>query len=300
MLTMPALTLRPGCRIAWAIMLPSLLCAGPMAEPGHAQPAESAAQVPATEAPATEAPVSKPPASLPSKLQVPLVQAPVPLKVPVPVPAPAASAGNTPPAVPMSGSHAVVDPATKPQDKAAHAVPAAKPPQKSAPKAGPGVNDAGEAATSLRATRLSLISLIDRSVTGREKREIGHVIDVLVDVKGQPAALVVDVGGFMGMGNRRIAIAWESFALAGRKPNDALQLPLSDAQVKAAPAYDGTENVTLVQGAIEPAAGKSVPPATAPVKAHEADRVDLGEGLEGSGKETGNQAVPPADPLNPD
>ncbi len=155
---------------------------------------------------------------------------------------------------------------------------------------GPGVNDAGHAANMLRTTKLSLVSLIDRRVIGREKREIGHVIDVLVDVKGQPAALVVDVGGFMGMGNRRIAIAWERFALAGRKAGDALQLPLTDAQVQAAPAYDGSDGVTVVREAIEPAGGRS-----SAARASGANRVDLGLGP----SEPGDAASAP-DPLNPD
>ena len=163
---------------------------------------------------------------------------------------------------------------------------------KPTPKLGPGVNDAGQAANMLRTTKLSLISLIDRRVIGREKREIGHVIDVLVDAKGQPAALVVDVGGFMGMGNRRIAIAWERFALAGRKAADALQLPLTDAQVKAAPAYDGSDGVTVVRDALEPAAGRS--PASGQV-ASGSSRVDLGLGPAEPG-----DAGSASDPLNPD
>ncbi len=157
---------------------------------------------------------------------------------------------------------------------------------------GPGVNDAGHAATMLRTTKLSLISLIDRRVIGREKREIGHVIDVLVDAKGQPAALVVDVGGFMGMGNRRIAIAWERFALAGRKAADALQLPLTDAQVKAAPAYDGSDGVTVVRDAIAPAAGRSSVSGEA---SSGSSRVDLGLGPAEPG-----DAGSASDPLNPD
>ncbi len=167
-----------------------------------------------------------------------------------------------------------------------------KAPPKPTPKLGPGVNDAGHAANMLRTTKLSLVSLIDRRVIGREKREIGHVIDVLVDAKGQPAALVVDVGGFMGMGNRRIAIAWERFALAGRKAAEALQLPLTDAQVKAAPAYDGSEGVTVVRDAVEPAAGRSSVSAQA---SSGSSRVDLGLGPAEPG-----DAASASDPLNPD
>ncbi|WP_428391886.1 PRC-barrel domain-containing protein [Lichenicoccus sp.] len=162
-----------------------------------------------------------------------------------------------------------------------------KPLRKVAPKPGPGLNDAGQKAATLRTTKLKLFGLIDRSVTGREKREIGHVVDVLVDAKGQPTALVVDVGGFMGMGNRRIAIDWERFALSGRKPGDALQIPFSDAQIKAAPAYDGSHMVTVVQGSVAAVAANAPPAQT---------RVDLGEDL----GPLSNTTAAPADSLNPD
>ena len=275
--TMP--TLR--CKTAGSLVM--LLLAVPMAQPCLAQTSPAAAPTPAVQNP------------------VPL-KTPLPLPVTAPAPAPAPATAGLAPPVPAT----VANPEARPPDKAASAPsakpgePAARPEQKPNPKPGPGVNDAGEAATSLHTTKLPLISLIDRSVIGREKREIGHVIDVLVDAKGQPAALVVDVGGFMGMGNRRIAIAWERFALAGRKAKDALQLQLSDAQVKSAPAYDGSDEVTVVQGAVEPPAAKSA--VAAPAKAAlGGSRVDLGEGLADpqAGSGDGN-AAPPADQLNPD
>ncbi len=155
----------------------------------------------------------------------------------------------------------------------ASAVPPAKtkPPKKQTPKPGPGANDAGANAANLQTTTLPLFSLIDRNVVGQENRQIGHVVDVLVNAKGEPAALVVDVGGFLGMGNRRIAIGWERFVLAGRKSGAALRIPFSDAQIKSAPAYGGLREVSVVQGAVHrataAAAGTSI----------SSSRVNLGE-----------------------
>ena len=204
----------------------------------------------------------------------------------------AAASGPIPLSKPAAGSPAAAatgnpTPAMPPASARPHAAPAAHAPVKAAPKPGPGANDAGQHATSLRTIKLTLASLIDRSVVGREKHMIGHVIDVLIDPKGQPAALVVDVGGFMGMGNRRIAIAWERFALAGEKAGDALQIPFSEAEVKAAPAFNGAREVTVVQDATEPTASRA---------SLASSRVNLGEDL---GPLT-NTAAPQADPLNPD
>ena len=202
------------------------------------------------------------------------------------VPSRAAQSASTPPAKPIQlsgpakgGSAAPAAPVvriapapTTPPSSPTITVPAArtKPQQKQAAKPGPGANDAGKQAANLRTTKVPLFNLIDRSVVGRQKREIGHVVDVLIDAKGEPAALVVDVGGFLGMGNRRIAIGWERFTLAGRKPGDALQIPFSDAQIKAAPAYGGAREVDVVQGAIKPAANQAAIPSS---------RVSLGEDL---------------------
>ena len=200
----------------------------------------------------------------------------------------------------------------------------AKPPQPKAAEVKP-----GRPADTLKLQKFKLAALIDRVVIGKEKVQIGHVIDVLVDEKGEPAALVVDVGGFLGVGNRRIAIAWERFELAGRNFRDPLQLPLTDAQVKSAPAYDGSEEVTVIQGAIEapaagssssrsPDAGKAVasgasappatekssaPPAVAPQPARSdvedpaVSRVDVGHQIEiSAGSDRRPEAAPPLHP----
>ena len=219
--------------------------------------------------------------------------APPPTAKPIPLTPAAKSVSEPSAAQPSAAPPSAAPPSAAPSSPAVAATPpkaSPKPPQKVAPKPGPGVNDAGKKAVTLRTTKLKLFSLIDRSVTGRQKREIGHVVDVLVDAKGQPAALVVDVGGFMGMGNRRIAIDWERFVLSGRKPGDALQIPFSDAQIKAAPAYDGSHAVTVVQGSV----ASPTPAAAKPSLAH--SRVDLGKDL----GPLSNDTAASADSLNPD
>ncbi|MCQ8241947.1 PRC-barrel domain-containing protein [Rhizosaccharibacter radicis] len=106
--------------------------------------------------------------------------------------------------------------------------------------------------------------LLDRAVRSTENREVGRVIDVLVDEQGQPAALVLDVGGFMGVGNRRIAIAWERFRTGGLKSGDPIRVALSEAEVKSAPAYDGSADATVVMG---PGDGSGAPDASPTVPA---------------------------------
>lgn len=169
-----------------------------------------------------------------------------------------------------------------------------KPEPRTAPKPGPGAKDAGNGARLLRTSTLSLVSLIDRTVISRQKREIGHVIDVLVDMKGEPNALVVEVGGFMGVGNRRIAVAWGRCTLVARQGGDALQIPFSDAQIRAAPAFTDTGRVTVVEGAAEPAGSGSAERGSS--SSAGGNRVDLG--LEPAGP--GSAPAAARDQLNPD
>ncbi len=107
----------------------------------------------------------------------------------------------------------------------------------------------------LQTTRLKLGGLLDRSVRGTENSEVGRVIDVMTGDDGKPEALELDVGGFMGVGNRKIAVAWNLFDLSRTDPNQALRVALSEAQVRSAPAAEGSGTIAVVTGAA-PAAAK--------------------------------------------
>jgi hypothetical protein len=79
-----------------------------------------------------------------------------------------------------------------------------------------------------------------RSVTNED---MGRIIDVVVDRAGTPRAAVIDFGGFLGVGSRKIAIDWNSIQFSGAK---GITLDLTRDQVKAAPQYqDGKAVVVL-------------------------------------------------------
>jgi hypothetical protein len=85
---------------------------------------------------------------------------------------------------------------------------------------------------------------------------MGRVIDIVVDRSGQVRAAVIDFGGFLGVGNRKVAIDWNAlhFAPTGSK-YDRITLDLTREQVSAAPEYrDGRPLVVL-------GAADSLPPA---------------------------------------
>ena len=129
------------------------------------------------------------------------------------------------------------------------------PPQKQVPQ---------QDASHLQIARLKLGGLLDRSVHGSENREVGRVIDVMVGEDGRPAALELDVGGFMGVGNRKIAVAWTLFDVS-KSATEPLRVALTEAQVKSAPAAEESGTVTIVAGTV--AAAASTPAQTGPLPA---------------------------------
>ncbi len=110
-----------------------------------------------------------------------------------------------------------------------------------------------EKSTRVRTDQLRLYGLMDRDVVGVDKLDIGHVIDVLVDPNGQPQALLVETGGFLGVGNRRIAIAWAGTTFPDNKPGGPIRTTMTVDQVRSAPAFIEGGPVTVAVGAVLPA-----------------------------------------------
>jgi hypothetical protein len=83
------------------------------------------------------------------------------------------------------------------------------------------------------------VSIMGHLVESRTSKDLGRVVDVLVDHDGKPVVAILDVGGFLGVGTRRVAVAWNALhfsAAGGNKLTVAIDIP-SD-EIKAAPAYE--------------------------------------------------------------
>ena len=81
-------------------------------------------------------------------------------------------------------------------------------------------------------------SILGRPVRGPDDSTIGRITDVLVDSGGTPRAAVIDTGGFMGMGSRRIAVGWTGLrfqSTADREGRIILDMTLD--QIKDTPDY---------------------------------------------------------------
>ena len=97
-------------------------------------------------------------------------------------------------------------------------------------------------------------------VLGREVRspadeDMGRIVDVIVDRAGVVRAAVIDFGGFLGVGSRKIVVEWNAlhFARVADK-GDSITLELTKDQVTAAPEYKEDKPIVVLgaAGSLQP------------------------------------------------
>src|SRR5580704_10939558 len=89
--------------------------------------------------------------------------------------------------------------------------------------------------------------ILGREVRSTADENMGRIVDVLVDRAGQARAAIIDFGGFLGVGSRKIAVDWSAlhFPQPG-KPGERIALDLTRDQVKAAPEYREGKPVVIL------------------------------------------------------
>ncbi len=97
--------------------------------------------------------------------------------------------------------------------------------------------------------------ILGRQVIGAAEENMGRIVDVIVDRDGRVRAAVIDFGGFLGVGSRKIAVDWNAlhFPPPGQ-PNAKISLDLTRDQVKAAPEYQEGKPIVVLGalGKLEP------------------------------------------------
>jgi len=97
--------------------------------------------------------------------------------------------------------------------------------------------------------------ILGRQVLGADEQNMGRIVDVIVDHSGRVRAAVIDFGGFLGVGSRKIAVDWSAlhFPPPGQ-PNAKISLDLTRDQVKAAPEYQEGKPIVVLGalGKLEP------------------------------------------------
>ena len=97
--------------------------------------------------------------------------------------------------------------------------------------------------------------VLGREVRSPANEDMGRIVDVIVDRDGVVRAAVIDFGGFLGVGSRKIAVDWKALHFVPAATTKyRIVLELSQAQVKAAPEFkEGKPIVVLgTSGNLEP------------------------------------------------
>ena len=80
--------------------------------------------------------------------------------------------------------------------------------------------------------------ILGREIRSAANEDMGRVVDVIVDRAGTVRAAVIDFGGFLGVGSRKIVVDWNAMHFGGvANKRDSITLELTKAQVAAAPEY---------------------------------------------------------------
>ncbi len=100
-----------------------------------------------------------------------------------------------------------------------------------------------------------LFRILGKDVISATAESMGRIVDVLFDEKGRPHAAVVDFGGFLGMGTRKIAISWSALRFDLGEKKNVIALDLGREQLKAAPEYKYTESDKPIPVVAQPLSG---------------------------------------------
>ncbi|MCJ2044577.1 PRC-barrel domain-containing protein [Methylobacterium sp. J-078] len=150
-------------------------------------------------------------------------------------------------------------PAAPPQAAPAQSAQPAVPPASAPPPAG---------ATGTPATVLDTQDydgVLGKAVRSSTGEDMGRIIDIILDKDGRPRAAIIDFGGFLGVGSRKIAVDWRAMRFTSDGKPSRLVLQLSRNQVRVSPEYKPGEPI-VVLGPASPATPAEGEQAAAPVQ----------------------------------
>lgn len=91
------------------------------------------------------------------------------------------------------------------------------------------------------------------------EHNIGRVVDLLVDRAGHVDAAVIEFGGFLEVGTRKIAIEWSALRLATMGKQVVAIIDITRDQLRAAPEYTPDQPV-VVRKIVQPTQQPEITP----------------------------------------
>jgi sporulation protein YlmC with PRC-barrel domain len=99
--------------------------------------------------------------------------------------------------------------------------------------------------TSQGADEWRAANYLGRQVVNASGEKIGDVNDLLFDNTGKLTTVVIGVGGFLGMGEKNVAMRYETLTTSEKDGQRVIMVPLTKEALLAAPQFAYTEKTTI-------------------------------------------------------
>ena len=101
-------------------------------------------------------------------------------------------------------------------------------------------------------------SILGKEVRSATDEKLGRIVDVIVDRRGATRAAVIDFGGFLGVGSKKIAVAWDILTFAAPPGGeDKITVQTTRDRLNKAPEFKDGKPITVL-GAHDQAARTQV------------------------------------------
>jgi hypothetical protein len=100
-------------------------------------------------------------------------------------------------------------------------------------------------------------SILGKRVRAQDGEDLGRLVDILADREGRVRIAIIEFGGFLGVGNRRIAVDWSLLKFKPGDEDEPVTVDASRAKLQGTPEYKGSERpLALMAPASPPASFK--------------------------------------------
>lgn len=114
-----------------------------------------------------------------------------------------------------------------------------------------------------RADQFLASDLIGMKVYGATSENLGEINDLLLDRNGSVMAAVIGVGGFLGVGEKNVAVPFQMVEITRNSGGDRLVLRKSKDDLKAAPTFARYTAEPATTGSVGAPRPATTPPAPA-------------------------------------
>ncbi len=82
---------------------------------------------------------------------------------------------------------------------------------------------------------------LDRDIVNAQGEELGEVVDLIVDQNNEVSMVVADIGGFLGLGESRVAIDIDDITVA--EGSGGLVVSMEQSELEALPTYEEDDGI---------------------------------------------------------